>query len=89
MPELVGGTIENDRENITVWASFDGGITWPVKRSVFSGPSAYSNLSVGRKGTPAEGKIFLLYEGGPEHMYEGVNVAVFNLNWILEGDGGD
>lgn len=27
MPEIVGGTIENDRENITVWASFDGGIT--------------------------------------------------------------
>ncbi|WP_157972123.1 exo-alpha-sialidase [Pleomorphovibrio marinus] len=84
MPELVGGTIENDRENISVWASLDGGITWSAKRSVYSGPSAYSNLGVGRPGTALEGKIFLLYEGGKEHMYEGVHVAVFDLAWVLE-----
>jgi sialidase-1 len=84
MPELVGGTIENDRENISVWASLDGGKTWPIKRSVFAGPSAYSNLGYGRPGSLVEGKIFLLYEGGEQHMYDGVHVAVFNLEWVLE-----
>ena len=85
MPEAVGGTIETDRERITVWASFDGGKTWPVKRLVFEGPSAYSNLGVGRSGTPSEGMIYLLFEGGTDHMYSGVKVAVFNLGWLLDG----
>jgi sialidase-1 len=85
MPQLVGGTIENDRERITVWASFDGASTWPVKRLVYDGPAAYSNLGVGRPGTPSAGKIFLLFEGGPTGMYEGVQLAVFNLTWLLDG----
>ena len=73
------------RENVSVWVSFDGGITWPVKRLVFDGPSAYSNLGFGRSGTPSEGKIYLLFEGGLEHRYDGIKVAVFNLSWILDG----
>lgn len=85
MPDVIGDTIETDRERITVWASFDGGETWPVKRLVFDGPAAYSNLGVGRNGTVSEGKIFLLFEGGHEHMYSGVNVSVFNLSWLLDG----
>ena len=85
MPRQVGGSTGSGREKVTVWASFDGGRTWPVKRLVFDGPSAYSNLGVGRPGTPNEGKIYLLYEGGPEHHYAAVNVAVFNLSWILDG----
>jgi len=85
MPEITGGTIENDRERITVWASFDGGKTWPLKRLVYEGPSAYSNLGAGRPGTPGEGKIYLMFEGGPTGMYEGVQLAVFNLAWLMEG----
>ncbi len=84
MPEQVGGSIGTDRERITVWASFDGGKTWPVKRLVFHGPSAYSNLGVGRAGTPSEGKIYLLFESGHRGAHSAVNVAVFNLSWILE-----
>jgi sialidase-1 len=85
MPKAVGGSTSNGREKITVWASFDGGQTWPVKRLVYAGPSAYSNLGVGRPGTPSEGKIFLNFEGGPKHCYESVMVAVFNLTWLLDG----
>jgi sialidase-1 len=85
MPQQVGASTSRGRENITVWASFDGGKTWPVKRLVFDGPSAYSNLGVGRAGTPSEGKIYLLYEGGIDGMYSAVNVAIFNLSWILNG----
>jgi len=84
MPKKVGASTSRGREKITVWASFDAGKTWPVKRLVFDGPSAYSSLGVGRAGTPSEGKIYLFFEGGPEGMYSASNVAVFNLSWILK-----
>ncbi len=70
------------RERISVWASLDGGQTWPVKRLVFDGPSAYSSLAAGRPGTPSEGWIYLQFEGGPGG---GCQVARFNLSWMLEG----
>ena len=70
------------REKVTVWGSFDGGKTWPVKRLVFDGPSAYSSMTSGRAGTPTEGKIYLHYEGGPDG---GSQVATFNLSWLIDG----
>ena len=69
------------RERITVWASFDGGNTWPVKRLVFDGPSRYSSLTAGRPGMPGEGWIYLLFEEGDG----GAQVARFNLPWVLQG----
>lgn len=80
MPKTVGASTGKGRENITVWASFDGGKTWPIKRRVFNGPSAYSNLAAGRDGTPSEGKLYILFEGGPDGMYSAIQVAVFNLD---------
>ena len=85
MPSKVGGSSRDFSERITVWASFDGGRTWPVKRLVYDGPSAYSTLGVGRSGTPSQGKIYLLFEGGPKSWDEAVQVAVFNLSWLLDG----
>jgi sialidase-1 len=70
------------RERITVWASLDGGETWPVKRLVHAGRSAYSSLAAGRPGTPSEGWIYLHFEGGPGG---GSQVARFNLSWLLAG----
>jgi sialidase-1 len=72
------------RERITVWGSFDGGKTWPVKRLVYDGPSGYSSLAAGRPQTPSEGWIYLHFEGGPK---SGSHVARFNLSWLLEGVG--
>lgn len=74
------------RERMTVWASFDGGTTWPVKRLVHAGPSAYSSMYAGRPGTPSEGWIYLQFEGGKEHRYDGCMIARFNLAWLLEGE---
>ena len=69
-----------NRENGFVWASFDGGKTWPIKRRVTKGPFAYSSLTCGRPGTPSEGWIYLSYEN------KGSQVARFNLSWVLEGE---
>lgn len=85
MPKLVGASTAKGRERITVWASFNGGRTWPLKRLVDAGPSAYSNLGVGRTGTPSQGKIYLIYEGSPAGPHEDVQVVSFNLSWLLAG----
>jgi sialidase-1 len=85
MPAQVGASITTGRANATVWASFDGGRTWPVKRLVHAGPASYSNLGVGRSGTPSQGLIFLNFEGGAKTETEFVHVAAFNLSWLLDG----
>jgi sialidase-1 len=71
------------RVRTTVWASFDGGRTWPLKRLVYSGRGAYSSLNAGRLATKSEGWIYLNFEGGPKG---GSTVARFNLSWLLNGE---
>ena len=82
---LIFSNIEspNGRHHGTVWASFDGGETWPIKRLVYEGAFAYSSLTAGRPRTPSEGWIYLQFEGGPKG---GSTVARFNLSWILDGE---
>ena len=83
---LIFSNLDTDkatRERITVWGSFDGGRTWPIKRLVFDGPSAYSSLTAGRPGTTSEGWIYLHFEGGPSGASQ---VARFNLTWLLDGE---
>jgi len=72
---------QKGRKNGHVWASFDGGKTWPLKRRVDSGHFAYSSLAAGRPGTPTEGWIYLHYEAAT-----GSKIARFNLAWLLEGE---
>lgn len=67
------------RHHGTVWASFDGGKTWPLKRLVHEAAFAYSSLTAGRPGTPGEGSIYLHFES------DGSKVARFNLSWLLAG----
>ena len=71
------------RRNGYVWASFDGGRTWPVRRRVFEGSFAYSSLDAGRPGTASAGWVYLLFEGGPKG---GGTVARFNLSGVLGGE---
>lgn len=72
------------RTHGTVWASFDGGETWPVKKLVEAGGFAYSSLTAGRAGTPSEGLVFLLYEG-EGHTGTVGKMVVFNLAWLTDG----
>ena len=74
---------ERGRQRGTVWASFDGGRTWPLKRLLFEGAFAYSSLEAGRPGTPSSGLAFVHFEGGPKG---GSTVARFNLAWVLGGE---
>ena len=71
---------------MSVWVSFDGAKTWPIKRRVFEGPSAYSSVNAGRPGTPSEGWIYVQMEAGKKHRYEEAYVARFNLSWLLKGE---
>ena len=70
------------RERVTVWASFDGGKTWPVKRLIDAGRSGYSSMVAGQPGTPSAGWIYLHYEHDP---FKGAHIVRFNLSWLLEG----
>ncbi|MEZ6077808.1 MAG: sialidase family protein [Pirellulaceae bacterium] len=79
-------TAGGDRKKMTVWASFDGAKTWPVKRLVYAPHGAYSSLVAGRPGTLSEGQVYLLFEGGADGRYSAMQVARFNLSWILEGE---
>ncbi len=75
-PDNPGG----ERLHMTVWASFDRGQTWPVKRLIYDGPSAYSSLTADEKGN-----IYLLFEHGEKELYERLMLARFNLAWLCDG----
>ena len=82
---LIFSNLDTDaqhRERVTVWASFDGGKTWPIKRLIDAGRSGYSSLAVGRPNTPSAGWIYLHYEHDP---IKGAYISRFNLAWILGG----
>ena len=82
---------EHTRHRMGLWASFDGGATWPIKRLVDEDTAAYSSLAVGRPGTPSAGWIYLLFERwqdrkgtiGPDSA---ARLVRCNLAWILEGE---
>ncbi|MBD3182897.1 exo-alpha-sialidase [Candidatus Poribacteria bacterium] len=73
-PDNPGGS----RIKMTVWASFDGGDTWPVKRLVYEGLSAYSSITADK-----DGNVYLLFEKGEEKLYETIAIACFNLKWLV------
>jgi sialidase-1 len=67
--EIPGG--RGKRENLSVMLSMDDGRTWPVRRTLEAGPSAYSDLGV------SGGKVCCLYEGSA-----GIRLARFDLDWL-------
>jgi sialidase-1 len=70
------------RKRGTVWVSFDGGKTWPLKRLVWKDTFQYSALSAGRPGTTSEGWIYMHFEG----RLPQTRVARFNLSWLMAGE---
>jgi sialidase-1 len=68
---------DEQRCNMTVRLSEDGGQSWPYARCLHAGPSAYSCLAV-----LAGGEVACLYEAGEEHPYESIVFARFSLELL-------
>ena len=66
------------RERMTIRASFDGGLTWIAAKIIHEGPAAYSSMAVANDGT-----IYVLFENGDQHPYERISLASFTLEWLL------
>jgi len=60
------------RENLSIKLSRDNGKTWPVNKTLESGPSAYSDLAV-----LSDGTVLCLYET------KNIVCARFNLDWLI------
>ena len=74
-------TLPNDasRKNVTIFMSYDEGQTWPVKKTLCEGPSAYSSLTI-----LADGTIGAYIEEDDTIPYKMVFVR-FSLNWLTNG----
>jgi sialidase-1 len=68
------------RRDLTVRMSRDDGKTWPVSRTLYEGPAAYSCLAVLLDKT-----IGCLYECGSTNAYEKICFARFPLRWLEGG----
>jgi len=70
-----------DRRKMTASVSLDDAKTWPIKKTIFEGPSGYS-----ASGLAADGSILVLYEKG-ENFYrdKGISIAKFNTAWLFDG----
>ena len=69
-----------ERRNLTVRLSGNGGGDWLHERVLHPGPAAYSSLAVLPDGTAA-----CLYERGEDHPYETITLARFDLAWLMDG----
>ncbi len=80
-PDNPGATSPHSgRIKMTVWMSTDGAASWPAKRLVYEGPSAYSSLAADQ-----EGNIYLLFEKGEQKLYESIAIFRFDLQWLTDG----
>lgn len=74
------------RENVSVFLSYDEAATWPVKKTLYEGPSAYSSLTV-----LPDGQIGCFVEEGKWDGNmpgpDGFNLAFyrFSLDWLTDG----
>jgi len=67
------------RSNLSILMSYDEGGTWPVKKTIYPGPSAYSCLTILRDGT-----IGIYYEVGEYDIYQ-MYFTRFSLDWLSNG----
>ncbi|AQQ70481.1 Sialidase precursor [Limihaloglobus sulfuriphilus] len=69
------------RVKMTVKMSFDEAKTWPVSKTVYEGPSAYSCMAV-----LPDNRICCFFESGKKNPYERIELAVFTLDWLKDGN---
>ncbi|MFP4443614.1 MAG: sialidase family protein, partial [Spirochaetia bacterium] len=73
--------VNRGRHNLTVYLSSDGARTWPLRKTLFCGPAAYSDLAV-LPGKAGEEQLLCLFENGRFSPYEALTLAVFNREWV-------
>lgn len=72
-----------ERKNLSVRLSYDDGKTWPVKKSVESGASGYSDLAAAPDGT-----VLIFYERGqPGYAWRFLTLGRFPLDWLTSPPG--
>ena len=83
-PKGAGGTVLLSsmpagprRTHGTVYASLDGGKTWPIRRCLVPGAFAYSSLAV-----LPDGHIGLFYEA---RNHRDIKLVRFTLAWLIDG----
>ena len=69
------------RQNMTIKLSYDEGLHWPVQRTLYEGPAAYSCLAV-----LPNGLIGCLYERGEDSFRETITLSVFDKAWLLSAE---
>ena len=70
-----------DRKNVTVFLSYDEGKTWPVKKTVCAGGSAYSSLCILQDGSIG---IYTEENERGESDYS-MYFTNFSLGWLTDG----
>lgn len=68
-----------NRTNVSMWVSYDEGKTWPVKKTICKGESAYSSITILPDGTI--GVYVEEDETVPYKMY----FLNFSLDWLTDG----
>ena len=63
------------RTNLTIYLSRDQGRSWPIKKSLEPGPSAYSDLAIASDGT-----VLCFFENNSAE--KALTLARFNLPWL-------
>jgi sialidase-1 len=69
------------RVKMTVKMSFDEAKTWPVSKTIYEGPSAYSCIAV-----LPDGRIACFFESGKKSPYERIELAIFTFDWLTDGN---
>lgn len=81
---LFSNPASTKREKMTVRISYDEGKTWAVSKVLYTGPSAYSCLTVlpdSQSGRPHY-TIGCFYERGGQSSYEKITFARFPIEWL-------
>lgn len=68
-----------DRRNVSVLMSYDEGLTWPVRKTVWAAPSGYSSLTV-----LADGTIGLLTEVGDWDNGFRIYFTRLGIEWLTD-----
>lgn len=66
------------RHNMTLRASFDEGKTWPVLKTLYAGPAAYSSMAL-----LPDGSLGCFYEAGEKGPYEKIVFEKLDVTGFL------